>query len=543
MQIGVGGADSRGLGAADGSQQTRVLVRQEDQRLERRERAAERGNPREHDPRSGCGAADTLQRGPEIVAETARRRVVRGVVGTDDHGDDVRAGEKGMCLAGAQGLEGSRELRADEIRHPRAGPAIAHDVDIARLGIGDALGQQVGERVLRMLDADTDRRRVAEDRQAQPRTIHRALARMDDVIDPEAWPAGQELHAPQAHELHGDDSRERAGHRAEQPRNRDQPPVHADHGTADAGLTRIGTMPRVPLAPLVIVNPTAGGGRVMRSIGWLRERLAPRPEARLEITRHPGDAEALAADAVGSGHDRIVAIGGDGTVQEVINGMLAGGDGAELGIVPLGSGNDLARSLDLPSEPSSAWRVAIGRRTRRIDVGHAVNGAGAERWFASAGGVGFDAQVAAAMAQRRGWQAGRAGYLLTTLAELRRFENRPIEVTIDGEGMPRNVLFVAIANGAYYGGGMRIAPSARPDDGMLDICVVGDVSRLTVLRQLPNLYRGTHVDHPAVEMRGGIRVEIDGDRGTRIHLDGEPFGNLPLRVTLSHQVLAVAVPR
>lgn len=302
-------------------------------------------------------------------------------------------------------------------------------------------------------------------------------------------------------------------------------------------------MRRVPLAPLVIVNPTAGRGRVTSSIGWLRERLGPRPDARLEITGQPGDAEALAADGVRSGHDRIVAIGGDGTVQEVVNGILAAGGAAELGIVPLGSGNDLARSLGLPSELASAWRVAIGRSTRRIDVGHAVNAAGRERWFASAGGIGFDAQVAAAMADRRGWQAGRAGYLLTTLAELRRFENRQIELTIDGEGMSRKVLFVAIANGAYYGGGMRIAPSARPDDGRLDICVVGDVSRRTVLRQLPNLYRGTHVAHPAVEMRAGTRIEIDGDRGTRIHLDGEPFGNLPLRVSLSHRNLAVAVPR
>jgi len=239
----------------------------------------------------------------------------------------------------------------------------------------------------------------------------------------------------------------------------------------------------------------------------------------------------------------VIAVGGDGTVQEVVNGLLEAGAGAAMGIVPLGSGNDLARSLGLPSELSSAWRIAIGHETRRIDVAHARNGTGDQRWFASAGGIGFDAQVAQAMADRSGWQAGRAGYLLTTLAELRRFDNRRVRLTIDGTTESMDVLFVALANGAFYGGGMRIAPEAVIDDGQLDVCVVGDISRLTVLRQLPNLYRGTHVNHPAVSMRSGTRIEADGDAGTLIHLDGEPFGHLPLNVTISQRVLAVASAR
>lgn len=294
------------------------------------------------------------------------------------------------------------------------------------------------------------------------------------------------------------------------------------------------------LAPLVIVNPAAGGGRVVRSVHWLRERLAVRPDVRLEITGRRGDAEALAADAARTGHDRVVAVGGDGTVQEVVNGLLAAGDPPSLGIVPLGSGNDLARSLGLPVELASAWKFAIGHATRRIDVAHARNGSGRERWFASAGGIGFDARVAAAMADRSGWQGGRAGYLFTTLAELRRFENRRVRLTIDGATESADVLFVAIANGAYYGGGMRIAPGASVDDGLLDVCVVGDISRLTVLRQLPNLYRGTHINHPGVTMRSGTSIEADSDGDTRIHLDGEPFGTLPLRVTIRHGAIAVA---
>jgi YegS/Rv2252/BmrU family lipid kinase len=295
----------------------------------------------------------------------------------------------------------------------------------------------------------------------------------------------------------------------------------------------------VPNALLVIVNPTAGGGRAGRLVPWLRERLGARPEARLEVTTRAGHAERLAAEAAPV-HDRIVGVGGDGTVQEIINGLLSSGEGASLGIVPTGSGNDLARSLGLPTDPGAAWTVAVGEGVRPLDLGHATNGGDGARWFGSAGGIGFDAGVAAAMASRSGWQRGRAGYLLTTLAELRRFENRQVELVLDGTPTRRRVLFIAIANGEYYGGGMRIAPGAVTDDGLLDICIVGDISRLTALRQLPNLYRGTHVAHAQVELVQARSLSIGGDARTLVHLDGEPFGTLPLTVELHRSRLLVA---
>jgi len=289
-------------------------------------------------------------------------------------------------------------------------------------------------------------------------------------------------------------------------------------------------------APLVIVNPVAGGGRAGRAIDWLRAR-----GAKVRITTRAGEAEVLAANA--GNHDRVIAVGGDGTVQEIVNGLLASSSRRTLGLVPIGTGNDLARSLGLPPQLDAAWEVAATGEARPIDVARATNGAGRVRWFASAGGIGFDAQVAAAMAQRKGWQASRAGDLLTTLAELRRFSNCHVQVTIDEVTFEGPVLFIAAANGAYYGGGMRIAPDAQVDDGRLDICVVGDISRLTAVRQLRNLYRGSHVHHPAVSMHDGVRLRIEGAAETRIHLDGEPFGGLPLAVELHPGALRVAAPR
>ncbi len=193
-----------------------------------------------------------------------------------------------------------------------------------------------------------------------------------------------------------------------------------------------------------------------------------------------------------------------------------------------------------------ALDIALRGAATLVDLGRAHAG-GESRWFGSAAGVGFDALVAAAMAgKRRAWQRGRLGYLSTTLNELRRARNRPVRIRAEGDDgatahQEHTVLLAVVANGAYYGGGMRIAPDARADDGLLDVCVVGDISRMTALRELPNLYRGTHVRHPAVSMHTAVTIDVEGSSATRVHLDGEPFGSLPLAISLLPRAIEVAV--
>jgi len=306
-----------------------------------------------------------------------------------------------------------------------------------------------------------------------------------------------------------------------------------------------------PSAPLLIVNPAAGEGRTERLLPWLLPRLRLAGSgARLVETKAPGHARELALHAADVGHDRVVVVGGDGTVQEVANGLLEADSGLSIGILPGGNGNDLARSLGLPHRATDALTLALGEETTRIDVVRAVHGDGSRstmRYFVAAGGVGFDAQVAAAMAgPRRRWQRGRLGYSLSTLRELQRFSNRYVHLTLetpDGEHViDRRVLFVAFANGRYYGGGMQICPDASLTDGLLDLCLVGDISRLEAIRQLPGLYRGRHVNHPAVEFVRATAAYLEGERGTLAHLDGEPFGALPLKVELEPLALRVAAP-
>jgi len=267
-------------------------------------------------------------------------------------------------------------------------------------------------------------------------------------------------------------------------------------------------------------------------------------------TREPGHARELALHAADAGHDRVIAVGGDGTIQEVVNGLLEGEAEISLGILPGGNGNDLARSLALPHRADEALAIALGAMTRRIDVLRATRGVGSTattRHFVAAGGIGFDAQVAAAMAGRRHrWQRGRLGYALSTLMELLRFQNRRVLLTLETPGgdrqIERRVLFVAFANGMYYGGGMQICPDASLADGWFDLCVVGDISRLEAVRQLPGIYRGRHVNHPSVEFERATSAHLEGEPGTLAHLDGEPFGALPLHVELQPLALSVAAP-
>lgn len=294
---------------------------------------------------------------------------------------------------------------------------------------------------------------------------------------------------------------------------------------------------------LVILNPVAGNGRAQRAA----QRIAAAARsagATFVETQARGHGTELAAGAADGGYRRVVAVGGEGTVQEIANGLVAGGGVITLGIVPGGNGNDLARALGLPRDPLAALAVALHGAAEPMDVGLATGSRGS-RIFVDAAGIGFDAGIAARMAgSRQRWQRGRAGYLLTTLDELRRYRNSRVRIAVDGApAAERMILFAAVANGAWYGGGMHIAPGARLDDGSLDLCLVGDLSRLAALGQLPGLYRGTHVRHPAVSMTRVRAVELEAvDSDVPVHLDGEPFGSLPLRIEVRPAALTVAMP-
>ncbi|HET7559371.1 MAG TPA: diacylglycerol kinase family protein, partial [Limnochordia bacterium] len=291
------------------------------------------------------------------------------------------------------------------------------------------------------------------------------------------------------------------------------------------------------------------------------ERLWPRLAARLGErgdafervrTTRPGDAGRLAAQAQADGYDRIIAIGGDGTLQETIDGLLRAAATAQaagptqmtpapagpVGWIPAGTGNDFARSTGIPTDPLQALTLALDGEPHPIDVGQ-INGT----YFLNVAGAGFDAKVAARVNRMRLRLGGLPTYLLAVLCELWLQKNAPLVVRWDGRSKRINSFLIAVGNAQYYGGGIRMCPGAQLDDGLLDVCIGGDFGRLEALRALTRTFSGRHVALPKVEVLKAKTLRIDGPPDLPIHADGQTLGTLPAEIRVCPGALGFIAPR
>lgn len=295
-------------------------------------------------------------------------------------------------------------------------------------------------------------------------------------------------------------------------------------------------------APVFIVNPAAGGGRGRTASTALRDALAARGAAHAELrfTDGPGDAAALAEAYASAGADPVVAVGGDGTIHEVANGLLRGGPTRPaLAVIPAGTGNDFARGLGIPIGTSDALAAALGGVSRAIDAARCGT-----RYFLGVAGAGFDARVAKAVNGAPSMlKVGALPFVYYTLREVITNRNVELNVALDGGRVIRQRTFmVSISNGRYSGGGMQLAPGAEPDDGRLDVCLVGDVSRWEVVRLLPKVFSGGHVGHAKVTILHASTIRIDGPPEVLAQADGELIGGLPLDIAIVPEALRVLVP-
>ena len=290
---------------------------------------------------------------------------------------------------------------------------------------------------------------------------------------------------------------------------------------------------------LVVVNPAAGGGRARRIWRRLRERgLVPGDWEGVE-TRGLHHARELARTAASRGDDRVVVVGGDGTVSAVASGLV--GSSCALAIIPGGSGNDFGRALGVPVAPAAAARLAATGVARPVDVGE-IRFDRDRGYFVNVASFGFDAHVAQhaqASCLRFG---GTFRYLVGMLRTLRRLRPSRVQIDLDGRQLERSVLLLAVANGACYGGGLRIAPDARLDDGYLDLCVVRGLSPAAVLGLLPRVYWGGHRHHPGVELLRCQRAQVWGPAGLPGQADGERLPALPATFSLRPSALRCVAP-
>lgn len=248
-----------------------------------------------------------------------------------------------------------------------------------------------------------------------------------------------------------------------------------------------------------------------------------------------GSASHMARRAAEGGADVVAAAGGDGTVGEVVNGLI--GSPAALAVLPMGTGNDFARSLGIGNDLNiAAEALAYGNR-RRVDVGKCNDG-----YFINVAGCGFDAEVAWAVNHGFRRLRGTAAYLagvLKTLASFRPFE---LSLQVDGTEYRTKAMLVAVANAQMYGGGMKVAPNADFADGLFDVVVVRDMSKLAFLRAFPNVFKGTHITHPRVAVYRGRSVRIAADRPVQVLADGEEVGQTPATFDLVERAIDVMVP-
>ena len=289
----------------------------------------------------------------------------------------------------------------------------------------------------------------------------------------------------------------------------------------------------------MIVNPTAGGGRGSRLAPSIAAHLGANGiDVHTLVGRDAEEATELAHRAVEGEVDALVALGGDGTVALAL--QAVGGTETPLGIVPCGTGNDIARAVGLPwRDPVLAAEAVVAAYLRTIDLGRATTGDGS-RWFAGVLATGFDTLVnERANAMRR--PRGRARYHLALLAELGRLSPLAYEITVDDVIMQTRATLVAVGNGPSYGGGMQIAPGADIADGRLDVTVIGPLGRARLLRLFSEIYPGNFVRHDVVRQLRCRAVVLAASGGVA-YADGERIGPLPVRAEVVPEALRILAP-
>jgi diacylglycerol kinase (ATP) len=304
--------------------------------------------------------------------------------------------------------------------------------------------------------------------------------------------------------------------------------------------------PPTPIRTAFVVNPAAGNWSAGKRWPELERRAA---ELGLGgesfVSDAPGRAVELTRRALDDGAELLVVVGGDGTVNEAVNGILSAGADCELAVVPCGTGDDLARTFGIPTNAEEALAVAAGGRARRVDAGraHVASGDGeSECYFANFAGAGISGGIAqrGAVTSRR--LGARAAYFWATVAVFARWQNVPMTIEFDGETREGRMLEVIVANGAYAAGGMRIAPDASPDDGQFDVVLIGDASKLDFMTTFPRIYRGKHVGHPKVDVLKARTVTVTPETPLPVVLDGEQPGTTPVRLEVLPGALKLRAP-
>lgn len=289
---------------------------------------------------------------------------------------------------------------------------------------------------------------------------------------------------------------------------------------------------------LFIVNPVAGKGRALKIVPDIESEMEQMSEVeyKIEYSKGPGDATKIAEDYAAKGVDIVFAVGGDGTVNEVANGIIK--TNTAMAVIPGGSGNDFIKSLGITGRPDEIIRNTLTGTKRKIDVG-LVNG----RYFVNISSMGFDAEVVIATQRaKKYFLSGSAAYVAGLISVI--FTGRPsvVKMKADDIEVTDRVLLIAVANGKYYGGGMKAAPEAVIDDGLFDICFISRVPKIKMLFLFPKFMKGKHKEIKEVKFYRASKVTIEAEKPTYINIDGEVIQDTKAVFQIVKGGLAIAMP-
>jgi YegS/Rv2252/BmrU family lipid kinase len=296
-----------------------------------------------------------------------------------------------------------------------------------------------------------------------------------------------------------------------------------------------------------LVNPASENGATGRRWPELaRAASAAGLTGDALVSERPGQLGDLARRAVAEGATLLVAVGGDGTVNEIVNGV-GERDGFELAVLPRGTGWDFVRTYGIPHRFEDAVAVARDGVGRGIDLGEvayrAWSGETASRRFANVASAGMSGAIAQRANRTTKALGGKISYAFATFAVFARWRNTEVAVTVADRSRRGRMHDVIVANGRYFGGGMMICPQAEPDDGLFDVLLIGDLTKNDLLLTLPKTYRGRHLPHPKAELLRGATVAVDAAKPLPVELDGEQPGTTPARFDVLRNALRVRVPR
>jgi YegS/Rv2252/BmrU family lipid kinase len=297
-----------------------------------------------------------------------------------------------------------------------------------------------------------------------------------------------------------------------------------------------------------LVNPASANGSTGRR--WPELARAAAAEGLVGdtlLSERQGHLGELARQAALGGATLLVVVGGDGSVNEVVNGLAGVDDAPAVAIVPRGTGWDFVRTFRIPRDIAEAAQVALHGDTRVVDLGRvtyrAWDGTEQVSWFANIASAGMSGAIAQRANETTKALGGKASYLLATFAVFSRWKATEMRLSVDGETRGGTMIDVVVANGKFFGGGMKICPDAEPDDGLFDVCTIGDLTKADLVRTMPKTYKGTHLPHPKGELLRGRVVTVESGVPVPVELDGEQPGTTPARFEIVPAALRLRVPR